>query len=501
MNRLLPTLIAPLVLSSYCTSAAATQYITVVDPKTGAMHVAVVNGAIQTQSNPGSIAPAQQITMTPPNSSPHNQGKVDVIDLNELTNAATPQIIQAILRNKEAIDRENAAFLEKQRQQLQQDSRKTPDIATPPDLDKTAGTDPIGNNNKKQPVLQSVPQQLQQLQQLLQQIQQQQQLQQQQEVQKDSRKTLDTAGRPDLDKMAENFDNLIGNIVQKTIDEKKQLLGESNHGSLLTRAQIEEEINRLEAQNAGIVDKPWWVDAKPTGTAFSPTGSMSIEELAQYAVGVLHRTNTRPELESPQVWWEAYVASAMAKNLPKADIPEGAANRDVLVGMQGQYGTPSQQSLNQLEQSLTNAATKVTTDPWASYIYVARNEVTSTVPTAGQYGIATGHYAGLVKGSLDGAPINGTLNMQISFADDAKITGSMNFGSQGLLKINGSLDGAGVYGTLSSEDGMAFGNHLLNGSLNGKLFGPRAEQVGGTWQVNVTGMTDRQVSGQFVGAR
>jgi len=174
---------------------------------------------------------------------------------------------------------------------------------------------------------------------------------------------------------------------------------------------------------------------------------------------------------------------------------------------------PSQESRRQLDDALQDAANKAESgpvneyDPWGSYIHVARREYTTDLPGE-RYNNMSAHYEGKVKGTVGDESVNGILNMQFNLSPVSNdITGSMNFGSHGTLRMNVSSD----FGDNASfsvalarlDDKPVFGGNIVEGGFNGNLFGPDAKQVGGNWNVTVDkgGLSPIEGGGVFAGAK
>ncbi|WP_169088206.1 stalk domain-containing protein [Paenibacillus sp. PL91] len=130
-----------------------TQIFTSVDPLTGQVKLVVASGkvsattsnTVQPSSTGGSggsqsyVYPSQQITLGENSEEPLDQ-TVDIIDLEDLINEASPDIIMGIIKNKAEIDKENEAFLEELKKKFAGGSTsgdpKTPDLKTLEDLGK-----------------------------------------------------------------------------------------------------------------------------------------------------------------------------------------------------------------------------------------------------------------------------------------------------------------------------------------------------------------------------
>ncbi|GMK47391.1 hypothetical protein PghCCS26_45210 [Paenibacillus glycanilyticus] len=128
-----------------------TQFYTSVNPVTGILEVVLASGKIESAGNfsatqftmpqssiPTLILPAQQITLSalPPAGS-FNQN-VSQVNLNDLIQNASPDVIAAIIKNKAAIDEENAQYLEELKKLLATSSTNpsTPSVTNQEALDK-----------------------------------------------------------------------------------------------------------------------------------------------------------------------------------------------------------------------------------------------------------------------------------------------------------------------------------------------------------------------------
>lgn len=99
-----------------------THFAIVVDPFTGMSSLAVLSGVVQTSGNrtsdsgsqnPVYIYPTQQISSFPDTDA--TESGISFIDPVDIVNQASPEIIEALLKAKEMIDQENAEFLERMR--------------------------------------------------------------------------------------------------------------------------------------------------------------------------------------------------------------------------------------------------------------------------------------------------------------------------------------------------------------------------------------------------
>lgn len=108
----------------------------------------------------------------------------------------------------------------------------------------------------------------------------------------------------------------------------------------------------------------------------------------------------------------------------------------------------------------------------------------------------TATYTGLVSGSFgSGESANGTITMDITFTDGS-VVGRVDFNhGMGQLLLNDTINA----GEFSVEAvGEAYGGFAA-GYLGGNLFGPRAEEVGGSWEMDIQGgaMNGESATGDF----
>jgi hypothetical protein len=150
-----------------------THFFVGVDPVTGETTLAVGSGKVEaevssTDGEQGSnsnnsvvLLPTQQLVLESRDETEDLSLKVDLIDIEKLIEGASPAVIEAIIRNKQAIDEENEKFVQDQKEQLEQGG------------------------------------------------------------QPDAKSTLSIKDAADLDKVTQNLNNLIGNIAKSAVDSKK----------------------------------------------------------------------------------------------------------------------------------------------------------------------------------------------------------------------------------------------------------------------------------------
>lgn len=133
---------------------------------------------------------------------------------------------------------------------------------------------------------------------------------------------------------------------------------------------------------------------------------------------------------------------------------------------------------------------------WEDYLVNSGGQITEESPTESIYGDTVGTYNGLVRGEFEGGPrADGTMQMDISF-DTLHVDGNIVFDhDQGGVALEGNADGArfwlGLYGN-------AFGGEV-EGNFHGWMYGANAEEVGGEWDMSVSGgaLDGEAASGEF----
>ncbi|REK74218.1 stalk domain-containing protein [Paenibacillus paeoniae] len=99
------------------TDVRGTHFMVGIDPVTGASRLFVSSGLVQgsgsgTAQNPVPVYPAQQLSLIPGSAAAEPNGP-SIINPADLINQASPAVIEALLKQKQQIDQENAAMLER----------------------------------------------------------------------------------------------------------------------------------------------------------------------------------------------------------------------------------------------------------------------------------------------------------------------------------------------------------------------------------------------------
>lgn len=190
-----------------------TQFFVTVDPKTGAIKMAVgagkvsattvTNGPDSTQTSSITyLYPTQQISLDARDETDDLSLKVDFLDLSDFIKDASPEIIREIILNKAEIDKENDAFIAKKKKEIE-DGKLV-----------------------------------------------------------DDKTSLSVKDQAELDKVKQNLDNLIGNIAKKALTENKFDIESLNKVITQANAKIDKQEKKLDLNNVKELDKTAGVDAE-----------------------------------------------------------------------------------------------------------------------------------------------------------------------------------------------------------------------------------------------
>jgi septal ring factor EnvC (AmiA/AmiB activator) len=557
MKPILCMSLVTVALATLSGSALAAKILAHVDPDSGETYLTVPDGGIASQRQGKStsdseptifVLPTQQLDLSQ-GSGEVDMGETSYIDLDELVEGAGANIIQAILQNKREIERENAEFIEQQKAMR--------------DQDKPLGGDTLANQKQSD----------------------------------------------DLDRIRQNLDNLIGNVVKNSVEKgaldkdeidkiisdvndaiagkNKPAVDETTPGELTDKeAEKQQQIERLKQieakkkelekakrdslgeQNQALKKKLEQQKAQQAAERekkqkqakqakqdaekkFSDVLNKQAAEKTEKAQQA--RQKEREEANKPRI--AAMRAKAAAEKAEKARIEERLAalankntssnakapttpppdnfdprspstlgsfskvlqdtlvnnvslvaalesslnrNRNALLNEgkrplktdpDGAATQPGEQVLEQQRLALLAAVQEVAVipsepDPWAAFIFRAANDVTTTLPAMSIHNEPVGSYNGLVSGTMGDTQISGSVNMQIHFNA---------FEMDGTMVLDGGLGQFNLLGGINSQTGIlggtisgnALGGVVDNGSFSGQFFGPQAQEVGGTWGVEV----------------
>ncbi|MCD1259088.1 FecR domain-containing protein [Paenibacillus athensensis] len=147
-----------------------THFFVGVDPKTGKTTMAVAAGKVsastvtnsqndQQEAKETFLYPTQQISLDSRDEVEDLSVKVEPIDIEEIVKQASPEVIEAIVKDKQSIDKENQEFVDKKKEQLNNNTPGTTNenttfaVGSQDDLNKVSGNlDNLVGNFAKQAV-------------------------------------------------------------------------------------------------------------------------------------------------------------------------------------------------------------------------------------------------------------------------------------------------------------------------------------------------------------
>ncbi|HET8727214.1 MAG TPA: transferrin-binding protein-like solute binding protein [Alphaproteobacteria bacterium] len=142
-------------------------------------------------------------------------------------------------------------------------------------------------------------------------------------------------------------------------------------------------------------------------------------------------------------------------------------------------------------------------DGWAQFAsefpLVASGQVSPTPPLESLSGDLTASYDGRFAGAFgDGTAVGGSMHMTVHF-DDRTLAGHMLFdGANGIAGIEGGwADGVNtVTGDIQGQG--VFGDYI-EGGIDGAFYGPKGEELGGTWSAEIftNGQREHSLGGRF----
>jgi hypothetical protein len=201
-----------------------TKVLTSVNPETGETYVAVAAGTVSANTNSDKdtnnnnntsdssnkktvlIAPSQQLTLDSRSEVDDLENKVAIIDPDKLVSESSSKIIEAIVKDKQGIDQENAEFIASQKDKI--GKKENTDISRG-----------------------------------------------------DANSSLKTSDLGALDKVSKNLDNLIGNVVKSAIDSNKVDKDKINKIIDDINKQIDDPSKKLDLSKVVPLDKTAGVDA------------------------------------------------------------------------------------------------------------------------------------------------------------------------------------------------------------------------------------------------
>lgn len=152
---------------------------------------------------------------------------------------------------------------------------------------------------------------------------------------------------------------------------------------------------------------------------------------------------------------------------------------------------------NSEDKLLRDFVEQVTTT--AGFPYIAAGDVSALPPTESLTGEMSATYNGRLSGAFgDGAQVGGAMALNVSF-NEQHIDGLITFdGGKGTANVYGGWADAVNHVPLTTDGGHYDGNPA-DVTLGGKFYGPKGQEFGGSWGMNVLDGSPggRNANGQF----
>ncbi|WP_171640346.1 FecR family protein [Paenibacillus phytorum] len=263
-----------------------TQFFVTVDPKTGAIKMAVgagkvsastvINGVDSSQkSSITYLYPTQQISLDSRDETDDLSLKVDFLDLDDFIKDASPEIIKEIILNKAEIDKENDEFISKKKKEIE-DGKLV-----------------------------------------------------------DDKTSLSVKDQAELDKVKQNLDNLIGNIAKKALAENKVDKESLNKLIEQANAKIDKQEKKLDLNNVKELDKTAGVDAEKEKIKKELLQKLEAEKLKKQ----LEEAKKQEELKNKLAAALKALEDQKKKILEATKVAEEKAKADAEAKLKEQNGT------------------------------------------------------------------------------------------------------------------------------------------------------------------
>jgi hypothetical protein len=137
----------------------------------------------------------------------------------------------------------------------------------------------------------------------------------------------------------------------------------------------------------------------------------------------------------------------------------------------------------------------------SAYPYIAAGDVSALPPTESLTGAMTATYNGRLSGAFgDGTMVGASMRLDVAFDDHAFMGDIVFDGGNGKANVTGGWDTGvnSVSGHFYATEPVYGGE--ATGSLGGKFYGPKGQELGGNWSMGMhSGVREGQsASGHFV---
>lgn len=184
----------------------------------------------------------------------------------------------------------------------------------------------------------------------------------------------------------------------------------------------------------------------------------------------------------------------LSRALAAAGLPGGG---QALTGAASQYVTALRD--RGVNDTTSNFASEnrvmQATDPWDDFVHYNANEV-SVRPTTALNGTTTATYNGRALGAFNGGEtLDGKLTLNVDLSGGT-LNGSLSFNGGASASLTGTANVSSL--SINSIGGTGFGG-VWEATMSGKYYGSRGQEVGGSWDLEVTSgaRTGQVANGSF----
>lgn len=179
------------------------------------------------------------------------------------------------------------------------------------------------------------------------------------------------------------------------------------------------------------------------------------------------------------------------------DLSRALAVTGLSAGAASQYVTTLRE--RGLSDTTSNFASETrvmqATDPWDDFVHYNANEV-SVRPATALNGTTTATYNGRALGAFNGGEtLDGKLKLNVDLAGGT-LNGSLSFNGGANATLTGTASTSSL--SINSIGGTGFGG-VWEATMSGKYYGSRGQEVGGSWDLEVTSgaRKDQTATGSF----
>lgn len=562
--------LASIALAAIMNVAQGTVFLIGVDPATGDTRIMIQSGvgsatranlqSPPTPNSPAFVYPAQQMHILPgQDGDTDGASQTTVIDIDDFVRNAPASVIEALIRNKADIERENAALMDQMGEQIRAgggdaglmpdredleekfksnlnnlidsviskaveqnklDSERVRDLLaqTTQELDRRTDLErnmPDRNADRhRQEQMQSAAEQRRR--QMEEQKKKQEEFvqrnQEQQDLINEKKRKLEEAKRKAEEEVQKKAAEQLKNRLAESERQRLEAMQKQREQQ---RADQEGEAARKNAASTSPTMAAGPQQTADTGGTPSGDEGESGTQASRIpggggGTGGAGRTATSRERYDPNAPVNGTMLRQLVDGSPLPPIPpRSLANLlgDAMAAQSEERNEPSNgrsgvddASDDKLLRDFVERAEAPAEAP-ESFPYIATGDVSALPPTEALAGERSATYSGQLSGAFtDGMQVDGALLLDVDFRDHL-VTGSVDFGSNGIADVGGEYP-ASENRVLLPFHGDIFGGSG-NGQLRGEFYGPQGQELGGDWDMHISDPSSegRNAEGQFATKR